>query len=60
MYQEEAYQKEHEFQVIGLIPDMENKVTFFLTKEDGSTDTKEMYLRWAPLWERKMCSWIRM
>ena len=49
VYQEEAYQKEHEFQVIGLIPDMENKVTFFLTKEDGSTDTKEIVFEMGPL-----------
>lgn len=49
VYQEEAYQKEHEFQVIGLIPDMENKVTFFLTKEDGSTDTKEIVFEMGSL-----------
>ena len=49
VYQEEAYQKEHEFQVIGLIPDMENKVTFFLTEEDGSTDTKEIVFEMGSL-----------
>ena len=49
MYQEETYQKEHEFQVIGLIPDMENKVTFFLTEEDGSTDTKEIVFEMGSL-----------
>lgn len=49
VYQEAAYQKEHEFQVIGLIPDMENKVTFFLTEEDGSTDTKEIVFEMGSL-----------
>ena len=29
----------HEFQVIGLIPDVENEVTFTITYADGSTDT---------------------
>ena len=35
--------------MIGLIPDMENKVTFFLTKEDGSTDTKEIVFEMGSL-----------
>lgn len=39
VYQDEEYQKEHEFQVIGLIPDTENTITFYITNEDGSTDT---------------------
>ena len=42
VWQENTYTTEHEFQVIGLIPDMENTITFFLTREDGSTDTKEI------------------
>ena len=42
VYQTEKYQTEHEFQIIGLVPDMENQITFFLTREDGSTDTKEI------------------
>ena len=42
MWEEDLYTTEHEFQVIGLIPDMENTVTFFLTREDGSTDTREI------------------
>lgn len=42
VYQDEEYQKEHEFQVIGLIPDTENTITFYITNEDGSTDTKEI------------------
>lgn len=42
VYQQEAYQTEHEFQVIGLIPDMENTITFYIKNEDGSTDTKEI------------------
>ena len=40
VYQQEEYQTEHEFQVIGLIPDTENTVTFYITNKDGSTDTK--------------------
>lgn len=42
VYQQEEYQTEHEFQLIGLIPDTENTVTFYITNEDGSTDTKEI------------------
>ena len=42
VYQDEEYQTEHEFQVIGLIPDTENTITFYVTNEDGSTDTKEI------------------
>ena len=42
VWQENTYTTEHEFQVIGLIPDMENTITFFMTREDGSTDTKEI------------------
>nr|WP_296263269.1 aryl-sulfate sulfotransferase [uncultured Merdimonas sp.] len=42
VWEEDLYTTEHEFQVIGLIPDMENTVTFFLTREDGSTDTREI------------------
>lgn len=33
---EEAYGTEHEFQVTGLVPDMENTVTFTVSYEDGS------------------------
>lgn len=33
---ENEYKIEHEFQVIGLIPDMKNKVTFTITYEDNS------------------------
>ena len=40
--EEDTYTTEHEFQVIGLIPDTENTITFFLTREDGSTDTREI------------------
>ncbi len=38
--QEEEYQTEHEFQVIGLIPDMENKVKFTITEENGMVTTR--------------------
>lgn len=37
--QEETYTTEHEFQVIGLIPDMENTITFTLGAEDGTITT---------------------
>lgn len=37
--EEETYTTEHEFQVIGLIPDMENTITFTLEAEDGTTTT---------------------
>lgn len=40
--QEKEYQTEHEFQVLGLIPDMENKVTFTITEENGRV-TKRSY-----------------
>ena len=42
VWQEEEYTTEHEFQVIGLIPDTDNTITFYITEEDGSTDTKEI------------------
>lgn len=42
VYQEEMYATEHEFQVIGLIPDMDNTITFYMTGEDGATDTREV------------------
>ena len=44
VWQEEEYQTEHEFQVVGLVPEMENKITFFMTREDGSTDKKEIVI----------------
>lgn len=50
VYQEEAYQTEHEFQVIGLIPDTENTITFYVTNEDGSTDTKEIVYEMGSLY----------
>lgn len=37
--QEETYTTEHEFQVIGLIPDMENTITFTQEAEDGTITT---------------------
>lgn len=43
VYQDEEYQKEHEFQVIGLIPDTENTITFYITNEDGSTEMGSLY-----------------
>lgn len=44
VYQEQHYQTEHEFQVVGLVPEMENQITFFLTRKDGSTDTKRIVM----------------
>lgn len=38
--QEKEYQTEHEFQVTGLIPDMENKVKFTITEENGMITTR--------------------
>lgn len=35
-----SYATEHEYQVMGLIPDMENEVIFTLTGEDGQTEEK--------------------
>lgn len=42
VYQDESYEKEHEFQLIGLVPDMINEITFTLTREDGTVTTEEM------------------
>lgn len=50
VYQDEEYQKEHEFQVIGLIPDTENTITFYITNEDGSTDTNEIVYEMGSLY----------
>ena len=50
VYQDEEYQKEHEFQVIGLIQDTENTITFYITNEDGSTDTKEIVYEMGSLY----------
>ena len=33
-----SYQLEHEYQVIGLVPDMENEITFTLAETDGQTE----------------------
>ncbi len=35
------FQTEHEFQMIGLIPNTTNTITFTVTKEDGSVETYE-------------------
>ena len=39
--QGEEYQTEHEFQVLGLIPDTENTITFTIKTKDGKTTEKE-------------------
>lgn len=41
-WQEQDYQTEHEFQVIGLVPDMENTVTFTIVYEDGTQDHSDI------------------
>ena len=37
---EDDFDTEHEFQVLGLIPEESNTITFALTKEDGSVETR--------------------
>ena len=56
VFQEEMYATEHEFQVIGLIPDMDNTITFYMTGEDGATDTREVvYSMGSLLGQRRWC-----
>ncbi len=38
--QEKTYQTEHEFQIIGLIPDAENEVTITIKKSNGTVEKK--------------------
>lgn len=40
VYQEKNYQTEHEFQIIGLIPDTENEVTITIKKSNGTVEKK--------------------
>lgn len=42
LYAEAPYQMEHEYQVMGLIPDTKNQITFTMTREDGTSYTKEI------------------
>lgn len=42
VYQKQEYQKTHEFQLIGLIPDSENTIIFTLEDERGNIRTKSM------------------
>lgn len=37
-YQESEMQTQHELQVIGLIPDLENEITFTIAYEDGTVE----------------------
>lgn len=37
VYQKNKYQKTHEFQLIGLVPNKENKITITMKTKDGST-----------------------
>ena len=39
-YQESEMQTQHELQVIGLIPDLENEITFTIAYEDGTVEEK--------------------
>lgn len=43
VYQDEEYQTEHEFQVIGLIPDTENTITFYVILGNDSSSMDFMY-----------------
>lgn len=60
VYQDEEYQKEHEFQVIGLIPDTENTITFYITKKTVLRIRRKSYMRWAVCMEKRQYSLIRM
>ena len=54
--QEETYTTEHEFQVIGLIPDMENTITFTPEAEDGTITLLPANTKWEVLQEKKRYS----
>ena len=55
-WQDEEYQTEHEFQVIGLIPDMENTVTFTILYEDGTSEESEItYEMGSLLGDEEVC-----
>lgn len=48
-YQDEEYQTEHEFTVLGLIPDKKNTITFTVTDEDGDEQTASIERTGTPL-----------
>lgn len=43
-YQESEMQTQHELQVIGLIPDLENEITFTIAYEDGTVEEKQFLM----------------
>lgn len=49
VYQDNTYQNTHEFQIIGLIPDTDNKITITLTSKNGSKTTKTIYYKMGSL-----------
>ena len=58
-YQESEMQTQHELQVIGLIPDMENEITFTIAYEDGTVEEKQFLMRWEVFLERRRYSLVR-
>ena len=48
-YQENTYQKEHEFQLLGLVPDVQNTITLTLTDENGEARTRTIERKGASL-----------
>lgn len=48
-YQRSKYAKTHEFQLLGLIPDVKNTITFTLTNSDGDSRTKTVERKGASL-----------
>ncbi len=48
-YQESAYQKKHEFQLLGLVPDVRNTITLTLTDENGVSRTRTIERKGASL-----------
>lgn len=46
---ESSYTKEHEFQVIGLVPSVKNTITFTFEYKDGTTETKEVTYKMGDL-----------
>lgn len=53
LYQQEEYATEHENQIIGLIPDMENEITFTAEYEDGTSETETVTYKMGSLWGKE-------
>lgn len=52
-YQDETYMTDHEYQVIGLIPEETNEVTFTVEYEDGTSETKTISHEMGELWGKE-------